>query len=75
VVPGQLEEGVEVWVKGAHADDNQRYKGFLMHMEERREESRERLIEEEERKGIGQKEGRELGTNEGGSELPEREHR
>ena len=73
-VPGQLEEGVEVWVKGADADDNQRYKEFLMHMEERREEARERLIEEEERKGMARNK-EELGTNEGGSELPERENR
>jgi hypothetical protein len=42
-------------VKGAHADDNQRYKEFLMHMEERREEARERLIKEEERKRMARK--------------------
>ena len=33
-------------------DDNQRYKEFLIYMEERREEARERLMEEEERKGM-----------------------
>ena len=42
-------------MKGADADDNQRYKEFLMHMEERREEARERQMEEEERKGMARR--------------------
>ena len=44
------EEEREVWVKEAPEEDNKRYKKFLSYMEERREEARERLREEEERK-------------------------
>ena len=42
-------------MKGAPVDDNQRYREFLSFMEERREEARERLMEEEERKGMARK--------------------
>ena len=42
-------------MKEAPEEDNQRYKKFLSYMEERREEARERLIEEEERKGMARK--------------------
>jgi hypothetical protein len=51
----QEEEGGEVWVKGAPTDDNQRYKEFLRYMEEKREEARERQMEEEERKGMARR--------------------
>ena len=54
-VPEQHEDGREVWAKGAPVDDNQRYREFLSFMEERREEARERLMEEEERKGMARK--------------------
>jgi hypothetical protein len=54
-VPGQLEDGGEVWVKGAPTDGNLRYKKFLRYMEEKREEARERQIEEDERKGMARR--------------------
>jgi hypothetical protein len=50
-VPGQQEVEKEVWVKGAQEEDNLRYKEFLRYMEEMREEARERLMKDEERKG------------------------
>jgi hypothetical protein len=54
-VPEQLEEDREVWVKGAPLDDNQRYREFLRYMEEKREEARERQMEDEERKGMARR--------------------
>jgi hypothetical protein len=54
-VPEQVEGGGEVWMKGAPTDDNQRYKEFLRYMEERREEARERQMEEDERKGVARR--------------------
>ena len=45
------QEGVEqeIWVKGAARTDNDRYRSFLDYMEEKREEARQRLQEDEKR--------------------------
>ena len=45
----------QVWVAGAGAEDNQRYKNFLKYMEDRRQEARDQHIEDEERKARSRK--------------------
>ena len=45
-----LEPPVANWVIGAGAEDNERYKNFLIYMEEKREEARQHLLEDRERK-------------------------
>ena len=40
----------ERWVKGAELSDNDRYKALLDYMEKRREEAKQKIKEDEERK-------------------------
>ena len=47
---GDDQEMGGVWVKGATRSDNDRYRSFLAYMEEKREEARLRLQEDEDRK-------------------------
>ena len=54
---GKVEQGQEermseeeVWVGGAKEEDNERYRNFLTYMEEKREEARQHLPEERDRK-------------------------
>ena len=43
------EEGAQ-WIQGATSEDNERYRVFLAYMEEKREEARMRIQEDEDRK-------------------------
>ena len=52
---GHPEVGGGLWVQGAAKSDNERYKIFLAYMEEKREEARERLRAEEERKEVARR--------------------
>ena len=47
-------------MREAKDEDNERYRNFLRYMEEKREEARQQLLEEKDRK----KDGGELGTDE-----------
>jgi hypothetical protein len=50
-----LGEEKKLWVEGASRSDNDRYRSFLAYMEEKREETRLRLKEDEDRKDVAKK--------------------